>query len=101
MRITKSTKELPAVKRGQPLGIIIDGKKVTAYEGETVATALLAEGIRVFGRTENKEHFHGIYCGMGICYECLVRVNGIPNMRACQTVVTEGMLVETGEQVIL
>ena len=85
MRIKTSTKDLPAIQRGKPLKLMIDGKEVTAYEGETIATVLLAEEIRIFGKTENEDHFHGIYCGMGICYGCLVTVDGIPNLRACQT----------------
>ena len=95
MRIERATKELPAVQRGKPLKLTIDGNEVTAYEGETIATVLLAEGIRVFGRTENEDHYRGIYCGMGICYECLLTVDGLQNVRACQTAVMDGMEIET------
>jgi hypothetical protein len=66
-----------------------------AYEGETVAAALLADGRRAFRRTVRRGEPRGLLCGMGVCFDCLVRVDGRPNVRACQTPVAEGMRVET------
>lgn len=59
-----------------------------------MATVLLASGLRTFRHTRASSP-RGPFCGMGICYECLVTINGIPNIRACQTYVTDGMQVET------
>lgn len=88
--------ETPAlrVRRGPKVTINIDGRPVAAFTGETVAAVLLAEGRRVFRRTAGGSP-RGVFCGMGICFECLVRVNGTPNVRACLTPVADGLTVET------
>jgi len=99
MRITKITPELPPVKRGKPIELKVDGRRVQAFDGELVSTVLLAEGISIFGRKHETGRPSGIYCGMGVCYECLVTVNGVPNTRACQTFATQNMVVETGGEV--
>lgn len=75
----------------------VDGRPITTYAGETVAAVLLAEGVRAFRRTAQRGEPRGVFCGMGICYECLVTVDGAPNVRACVTTVTPGMSVETGQ----
>jgi predicted molibdopterin-dependent oxidoreductase YjgC len=75
----------------------IDGRPVTAHTGETVAAVLLAEGIRAFRRTPGRNEPRGVFCGIGVCYECLVTVNGAPNVRACVTTVAPGMVIETGQ----
>jgi D-hydroxyproline dehydrogenase subunit gamma len=69
-----------------------DGVAVTAYEGESVATMLLAEG-HTATRTTTTGDPRGVYCGMGVCFDCLVVVDGVPNTRACVTWVRKGMVV--------
>jgi predicted molibdopterin-dependent oxidoreductase YjgC len=96
MRITTSAPQLPLVRRGREITIYVDGRPVTAYDGETVAAVLLAEGIYAFRRTTETGEPRGLFCGMGICYDCLVTVDGVANVRACVTPVAEGMMVETG-----
>jgi sarcosine oxidase subunit alpha len=73
----------------------VDGKAIEAFEGETVAAALLASGIHTFRLSRKYQEPRGLYCGMGICYECLVTVNGTHAVQACLTPVAEGMQVET------
>ena len=85
------------VKRGRSFEIEVDGEKISAYEGETVAAALAAAGRRTFRRTIKKNHPRGMFCGIGLCYECIMVINGIPNTRACQTLATPGCRVETQE----
>jgi aerobic-type carbon monoxide dehydrogenase small subunit (CoxS/CutS family) len=68
---------------------------MTARDGETVAAALLAAGRRVLRRTARLGEPRGIYCGMGICFDCLVQIDGRPNMQACRIAVAEGMCVQT------
>lgn len=82
------------VNRGQPFEIQVDGKEVTAYPGETIATVLLAEGWQVFRHTALSGEPRGPFCGMGLCFDCLVTVNGHPNVRACVTQVQPGDTVE-------
>jgi predicted molibdopterin-dependent oxidoreductase YjgC len=83
------------VERGREVQIIVDGEHVQAYEGESLAAALLASGRRVFRHTEPGGHPRGIFCGMGICYDCLVAVVGQGHVRACIAPVQEGMQVIT------
>jgi predicted molibdopterin-dependent oxidoreductase YjgC len=88
MRIESET------QRGQAVTITVDGIPLQAYLGETIAGALLANGQRAWRRTESGAP-RGLFCGMGICFDCLVSVDGVPNVRACITPVIEGMVVET------
>ena len=85
-----------AARRESAIIVSVDGRPVSAYAGETVAAVLLAEGIRVFRHTAKRGEPRGIFCGMGICYECLVTVDGVPNVRACVTAVRPGMAIQVG-----
>jgi predicted molibdopterin-dependent oxidoreductase YjgC len=82
--------------RGPQIHIVIDEEAIVAYEGETVATVLLTSGRRAFRHTATGEP-RGIFCGIGLCYDCLVTVDGVSNVRACVTPVREGMKVITSE----
>ncbi len=85
----------PEIERGQAITIIVDGLPLSAHEGETIAGALLASGRRAWHHTRHGQP-RGLYCGIGLCFDCLVTVNGTPNVRACLTPVAAGMVVETG-----
>jgi sarcosine oxidase subunit alpha len=85
------------VRRGRQFEIEVDGEKIVAYEGETVAAALAAAGRKTLRRTAKKNHPRGMYCGIGLCYECVMVINGVPNTRACQTLATPGCRVEAQE----
>jgi len=95
-RIDVSTSLLPAADRGRQVHLRVDGREVAAHEGETIAAALLAAGVCAFRHSPKKHAPRGLYCGIGLCYECLVTVDGRPAVRACQIAVADGMLVETG-----
>ena len=84
------------LERGPQVVLTLDGRPVTAYEGESVAALLLAEGIIATRVTRGGEP-RGVYCGMGVCFDCLVVVDGVPNTRACMTWVRDGMRVELQE----
>ena len=79
---------------GEKFEIEVDGKTILACSGQTIAEALLANGIRMLRMTQ-KQASRGVYCGMGICYECRMIVNGIPNVRTCMTLVTPGCRIAT------
>lgn len=100
-RIKKSSDLLPAIQRGKALNITVDGKPIEAYQGETVAAAMLAAGIRTFHKTHKHQQPRSLYCGMGVCYECLVTINGEHAQRACVTYVQEGMAIETQKEMEL
>jgi D-hydroxyproline dehydrogenase subunit gamma len=90
-------RRLPAVTRGEPVTITVNGRPVDAYEGESIAAALLAAGRRVFRHTLVQQAPRGFFCGMGICYDCLVTVDGVPNVRSCLAEVRAGCVVEVVE----
>lgn len=101
MRITQASQLLPPIQRGEQIIVTINGQPATAFVGETVAAVLLAEGQRVFRHTLKNGDPRGLFCGMGICYDCLVTVDGAPNIRACLTPVTAGMAIETHSEMRL
>jgi predicted molibdopterin-dependent oxidoreductase YjgC len=86
----------PALARGPELTVSIDGRPIVAHAGETVATVLIAEGHHATRTTAGGEP-RGVFCGMGVCFDCLVVVDGVPNTRACMTFVAEGMDVRRQE----
>jgi hydrogen cyanide synthase HcnA len=72
----------------------INGQAISAANGETVLSVIQSLGIRQVARNDH-DQISGAYCGMGVCQCCLVKINGRHKRRACQTVVREGMTVET------
>lgn len=84
-------------RRGKQVTIQVNGSPLTACTGETLFAALTAAGIRVFRHsTQSKtKTARGGFCGMGVCQECRVTVDGLPDRRACMTEVREGMEVFT------
>ena len=95
MRIKQSSSLLPNVQRGPLIKLVVDGKPVDAYEGESVASALLAAGISTFRLSHKHQTPRSLYCGMGVCYECLVTINKVHAQRACVTSAADGMVIET------
>lgn len=83
--------------RGAKLTIFVNARACDAYEGETVHAALLAAGHRALRKTAKTNQSRGIFCGMGVCYDCLVTINGVPNQRACMTMVEDRMEIRIDE----
>ena len=86
-----------SAKRGKKITIFVNSRPCIAYKGETVHAALLACGHRTMRKTLKSGQVRGIFCGMGICYDCLVTINGVPNQRACMTLVADCMEIEIDE----
>lgn len=86
---------LPEVQKGRAVKISVDGNLIDAYEGETIAAALLSAGIRTFRLSRKHKEPRSLFCGMGICFECLVSVDGVHAVRACITPVADGIQVKT------
>jgi len=97
VRVNVENGRIPRVLRGDPFEVEIDGQTLIAYQGETIAAVLLANGIRVFGHAEDGSP-HGICCGIGRCFSCLVTVDGQPDIRACVTPASPGMCIETSKE---
>jgi predicted molibdopterin-dependent oxidoreductase YjgC len=79
---------------GQSTEITVNGRRLRVEAGSTVASALLNAGVTTLRRS-SKGDARGPLCVMGICYECRVTIDGISQQRACMTVVTHGMIVES------
>lgn len=85
-------KRLP-VKQLGTVQVCIEDQMVTARQGDSVAAAALAAGFSSTRTTPISETPRAPYCMMGVCFECLMEINGQPNTQACMTTVSEGMQV--------
>ena len=74
--------------------VVVNGVSVEMPAGSMVSAAILKTGISTFRRSASGEP-RGPLCGMGICFECRVVINGEPHCRSCQTVCKDGMDVRT------
>ena len=81
--------------RGQPVQFVFDGKTLNAFSNESIAAALLANGVQVLRHSVGEHRPRGFFCGIGRCASCSMIVNNVPDVRACITAVEDGMIVET------
>ena len=88
---------IETISRGEQVTLFVNGKAVTAYRGETAHAALLAAGCRVLRKSKTGIECRGFRGGMGVCYECLVTINGLAGQRACMRLVEDGMEVQIDE----
>ena len=79
---------------GRKIYIILNGKKIPAYENDTIASALYAAGIRKLRFTPRYNQPRGIFCAIGRCTDCVMTVNGVPNVRTCITYVKPGIKIQ-------
>ncbi|ASJ16215.1 sarcosine oxidase subunit alpha [Thermococcus chitonophagus] len=87
-------------KRGREITIYYKGRPIKAYEGETIAAALHAAGIKVLNYSRVRKRPRGLFCAIGKCSSCLMTVNGIPNVRTCITLAEDGMKIEENKPVL-
>lgn len=83
------------LRQEPPVTIYFDGQPVPAYEQDTIASALLASGVRTLRYHEDSAVPRGIYCNIGHCYECRVHIQEGQTVRACLTPVQDGMRIES------
>jgi sarcosine oxidase subunit alpha len=81
-------------ENGERVTIVVDDREYVVRGGTTVAIALLELGVSAFRRSVNGEPRAPV-CGMGICYECRVEIDGVAERRACMVPVENGLLVRT------
>ncbi|MBC6467116.1 (2Fe-2S)-binding protein [Actinomadura alba] len=81
----------------EPFEIIFAGRPVPVLPGQTVGAALHASGIRSWRTTRENGRPRGLFCGIGVCFDCLVTVNGDPSRRACLIEARPGDVVTTQE----
>jgi predicted molibdopterin-dependent oxidoreductase YjgC len=77
------------------LWLSLDGRAVPARPGQSVAAALLEAGVRSWRSTRHGGRPRGLFCGIGVCYDCLITVDGVPNQRACLVSAADGMTLST------
>ena len=82
-------------ERGREIEFEFDGRRLRGCEGETIAAALHAAGVRVLRESIRLGRPRGFFCAIGRCSSCLMTVNGVPNAMTCITPLEEGMRVET------
>ncbi len=74
--------------------VILNGKRVVIAAQTSVAAALLQQGVTAFHRSVTGQP-RAPLCGMGICYECRVNIDGDPHARSCQILCVDGMVIDT------
>ena len=82
-------------KHGKKVSFLFDGKGMEGFEGEPIAMALHANGVRIYRETPDMKRPRGFFCAIGKCSSCFMVVDGTPNVRTCVTPLKEGMKVET------
>jgi predicted molibdopterin-dependent oxidoreductase YjgC len=87
-------RRLPEDRRVE-VALSIDGRAIVARQGDSVAAALLANGVSRFRTTPTGDRPRGPFCMMGACFDCLVVIDGVANRQACMTRVHAGMQVQT------
>jgi predicted molibdopterin-dependent oxidoreductase YjgC len=82
-------------RRGESLAFRFDGRPIEAFASDTIASALIASGERIFTNHPTSGEARGGFCFVGRCQDCLVIVDGQPGVMACTTPVKPGIVVET------
>lgn len=81
--------------KGRAVKFLFDGKELEGYEGEPIAAALRAQGVMIHRYTAKRGEPRGIYCAIGRCTDCVMVVDGVPNVKTCMTPLKENMVVQT------
>lgn len=81
----------------KPIKFVFDNQEYLGFEGDTIASALLAYGIRTLRVHEASNEPRGIYCNIGHCFECRVTVDNQEGIRACLTPIENDMSIESGK----
>lgn len=91
MRIT----EHPVLQfeKGRKVTFLFEDAALEGYEGEPIAAALHAAGVRVLGESHGRHHPRGFFCAIGNCSSCLMEVDGVPNVRVCVEKLRDGLSV--------
>lgn len=97
MLIRRTPEDLVSARPEPPFTLRIDDRDVEALPGHTIAAALWRDGIVSWRHTRGEGRARGVFCGIGVCFDCLVTVNGRPNQRACLTPAEPGDVVRTQE----
>ncbi|MGW4568893.1 (2Fe-2S)-binding protein [Streptomyces sp. NPDC004561] len=89
--------ELAGARPGEGFTVTFDGRPVAALPGQTVAAVLWAAGVPAWRDTRGTGRPRGVFCGIGVCFDCLVTVNDRPNQLACLVPLRPGDVIRTQE----
>ncbi|MFE9448126.1 (2Fe-2S)-binding protein [Streptomyces sp. NPDC006739] len=89
--------ELARARPGSAFTVTFDDRTLAALPGQTVAAALWSAGVTAWRSTRRTGRPRGVFCGIGVCFDCLVTVNGRPNQRACLIPARPGDVIRTQE----
>ena len=78
-----------------PVTITFDGEELSGVAGQSIAGVILASGRMGFRRTSGQDKPRGVFCGIGVCFDCLVVVDGVEDVRSCQRRARDGNVVTT------
>lgn len=81
-------------RREARVRIVVDGEEIEGIAGQSVAGVMLGAGVRSWRQTANTASPRGLFCGIGICFDCLVTVDGVRDVRACQRRAVDGAVIE-------
>jgi hypothetical protein len=90
--------EHPILKRfekGPKVRFTFDGRAMEGYDGEPIAVALRSVGVLIHRYTAKRKEPRGMFCAIGRCTDCIMVVNGVPNVRTCVEPLQAGMIVQT------
>jgi hypothetical protein len=90
---------LGETKKSRKVTFFMDGRMLEGYEGEPIAMALKASGIMIHRYTKKAHEPRGIFCAIGRCTDCVMIVDGVPNIRTCITPLVSGMRIQTQDGV--
>jgi hypothetical protein len=80
------------------IGITVDGQALRGIDGQSIAGVLLASGRLAWRTTAAGRRPRGVFCGIGVCFDCLVTVNGLRDVRACQRLARDGDIVTVQDE---
>ena len=97
MRVRRTPLDLVRAEPGPAYTVTFDGRELQVLPGQTAAAALWSAGITSWRTTRRTGGPRGVFCGIGVCFDCLVTVNGRPNQRACLVPAEPGDVITTQE----
>ncbi|AYF41800.1 (2Fe-2S)-binding protein [Ethanoligenens harbinense] len=86
---------IPEYRKGKLVQFQFNGRVLDGYEGEPIAIALRAHGVMTHRYTTRRHEPRGVFCAIGRCTDCVMVVDGKPNVRTCVTPLRAGMVVQT------
>lgn len=92
-RLVPAEDDISGRRDADPVRLTFEGRTLTGERGQTIAGVLLANGIQSWRTTSYDRRPRGLFCGIGVCYDCIVTVNDERDVRACQRRAHDGDVI--------